>query len=115
MAYITDQKVEAELGSFGIPFENFFLFPVESESRGLIGFWHQAIGFRYLILEDPELAKACYKYLETRGARRFNTNEELSQAIATEKWPGWDTCADAVRDFDVQGSQNTTKNSKTIV
>ena len=97
MSPVTDEQVVAQLGFFGLPLENFFVFPGESGIGGLIGLSHPAIGFRYLILEDDELAKACYAYLLNRGARQFNTEKELNQAIATEKWPGWDTCDDAAR------------------
>jgi hypothetical protein len=98
MSLITDEQVVARLNSLGVPLEYIFVLPIESQKRGLIGFWHQEIGFRYLIIENDEVANACYTYLLNRGARLFNTDEELRQALATEKWPGWDTCADAVRD-----------------
>jgi hypothetical protein len=104
MSLITDEQVAACLESLGVPSEYIFLLPVPSESRGLIGFWHPEVGFRYLILENDDLAKACYAYLLNRGARRFFTNDELRHAIATEKWLGWDTCADAVRDRQVRDS-----------
>ena len=105
MSLITDGQIADRLNSLGVPSEYFFLFPVEgSEIGGLIGFWHPEIGFRYLILENPDLAKACYTYLLNNGARRFSTEEELSQAMATEKWLGWDTCADAVRDRQISDS-----------
>lgn len=92
------------LGSLGVPPENIFLLPTESKSEGPIGFWHPDVGFRYLILESDELAKACYTYLLNRGARRFDTDEELYRAAAVEKWPGWDTCDDAVRARRLSGS-----------
>jgi hypothetical protein len=104
MSLITDEQVVARLNSLGVPLEYIFVLPIESQNRGLIGFWHQEIGFRYLIIENDKVADACYTYLQNRGARRFNTNEELEQAIATEKWPGWDTCADAVRGRQVRDS-----------
>jgi hypothetical protein len=102
MSLVTDEQVVAQLDSLGVPSEYFFLFPVEGSGiGGLIGSWHPEIGFRYLILENDELAKASYAYLMRRGARQFLTTEELNQAISSEKWLGWDTCADAIRERQV--------------
>jgi len=56
MSRVTDEQVVAQLGSFELLLENFFVFLV-SLKLGLIGFWHPEIGFRYLLLEDDELAK----------------------------------------------------------
>ena len=77
MASITEEQVVACIDSFGLPPENMFFFPVESEAEGLIGLWYPESGFRYLIIENDELAKACYTYLLNRGARKFRTTEEL--------------------------------------
>ena len=104
MSPVTDDQVVSRLDSLGVSPENLFIFPSESEIGGLIGFWHPEIGFRYLILENDDLAKKCYTYLLNRGARRFDTEAELNQAIVTEKWPGWDTCDDAVRLHGLRGA-----------
>ena len=103
MSPTTDEEAAAQLSIPGVPPEYVFVLPVNSETGGLIGFWHPEIGFRYLIIENDAMARACYRYLLKRGARGFNTEEELRRAIASEKWPGWDTCADAVRDRSFSG------------
>jgi hypothetical protein len=97
MTPITDEQVEAKFASIGVPLENFFVLPIESTGGGLIGFWHPEIGFRLLILEKEDWAKACYAYLLKRGARQFASDEDISKAIYAEKWPRWDTCAAALR------------------
>jgi hypothetical protein len=98
MSAISDAQVKTELGSIGIPLDNFFTIPGESEDRGLIAFWYPEIGVRYLILEDNAVAQACYRYLQMRGVRRFLSGDDIVQSSNSEKWPGWDTCSDAIRD-----------------
>ena len=101
MSAISDDQVRTELSSLGIPLKYFFTegspTPGETEGVGLIAFWHPEIGVRYLILEKDNLAHACYRYLLKHGARRFGSGNEIWQTAIAEKWPGWDTCADAVR------------------
>ncbi len=97
MSLVPDEQVVARLGSVGVPPENFFVLPGDSEGEGLIAFWHPEVGVRFLIIENDALAKACYEYLLVRGARRFTSGDEIGQAAAAEKWPGWDTCDEAVR------------------
>src|ERR1700721_2822973 len=104
MSAVADDQVRAELSSIGIPLDNFFTIPSDSEERGLIAFWHPEVGVRYLILEKDNLANACYRYLLKHGARRFSSGNEIGQTAVAEKWPGWDTCADAVRDRQVRDS-----------
>jgi hypothetical protein len=92
MSSVTDEQVAAELESLDLPLENMFLLPAESVGWGLIALWYPEFGLRILILEKAEVAKACYEYLLQRGARQFDSMEQILQAAATEKWPGWDTC-----------------------
>lgn len=97
MSPVNDEQVVAYLDSLGVPPENIFLLGVDSQSGGLIGFWHPEVGFRYLITENDQLAEACKAYLLNRGARRFATGGEAYQTANAEKWPGWDTGSNAVR------------------
>ena len=104
MAIISDEQVVEKLASIGASLENFFLFPIErlpwdgDEEPAVIGFWIPEIGFRYLILEKDDLARAAKQYLKKRGARVFAPEEDVWEVAFREKWPGWDTCADVVRD-----------------
>jgi hypothetical protein len=97
MSPVTDEQVVARLGSLGVSPEHVFVVPGDAEGEGLIAFWHPEVGARFLILENDALAKACYEYLLRRGARRFTSGDEIGQTAAAEKWPGWDTCDEAVR------------------
>lgn len=92
MSSLTDEQVMARLASLGLPLEYMSVLPGASEREGLIGLWYPDIGFRFLILEDEAVAKACYTYLLKHGARRFESYQRLLETAAKEKWPGWDTC-----------------------
>jgi hypothetical protein len=87
----THEQALMRLESLGIPLDDMSLLGGDSEGEGLIAFWHPEIGFRFLILENEALAKACYKYLLERGNRLFHSSEQLLQSATREKWPGWDT------------------------
>jgi hypothetical protein len=95
MSSLPADEVTTFLDSLEVPVTNIFLFPVRSETEGLIGVWYPSIGFRFLGIDNRELSKACYIYLLRLGARQFASTEELFQAIVAERWPGWDTCNDA--------------------
>jgi hypothetical protein len=80
-----------------VPIENYFIVGGKGETDGSIVYWDPEIGMRWLIIEQGDIARACKRLLHIVGARRFTSTEELTQAPRLEKWPGWDTCADAVR------------------
>jgi hypothetical protein len=69
-----------------------FLISVGSSDTGIIGLWYPMLdqSYRYLIIENTELAVACYNFLRRHGARQFNSEEEVLQAMQDERWPGWD-------------------------
>jgi len=92
MSSTIHEQAVAVLDSYGLPPENMFLLPGDSENEGLIVFWYPQIGMRFLILENDALATACYLHLREREARRFDSPEQILSAAAAEKWPGWDTC-----------------------
>ena len=53
----------------------------------LIGFWLPAIGFRYRIIENDGLSRACKDYLRKHGARQFASSQEVFDAAEQEHWP----------------------------
>jgi len=89
---VTHEQVERRLHSMGLPMENMFLITEESENDGIMVLWYPEIGARELLIENDELAMACYAYLLNHGARKFVSWEDFGRALAAEKWPGWDTC-----------------------
>ncbi|MFO0852427.1 MAG: hypothetical protein U0871_28280 [Gemmataceae bacterium] len=97
MSLVTDEQVVTRLGSIGVPPESLFVVNGDSEGEGLIAFWHPEVGVRFLILENDALAKACYEYLLRQGVRQFTSGDEIGQTAAAERWPGWDTCDEAIR------------------
>src|SRR5689334_10389798 len=97
MSLVADEVVETRLNSLGVPRENLFLLLPDGDAEGMIVLWHPEIGARFVIIEKDELARACYSYLREHGARGFASCQQLLEAAAAEKWPGWDTCADALR------------------
>jgi hypothetical protein len=96
MPPFSNEQVIAQFASIGVPIEKFFVVG-DDPDESLIAYWHPEVGARYLSIEKDEIASACYHYLVHRGARRFASGDEIWQAAAAEKWPGWDTCADAER------------------
>ena len=98
MSPIPDEQLIEKLCSMGVPIENFFVVTNDPQVRGLIAFWHPEVGARFLILEKEVLATACYEYLLKRGARRFNSGDEIFQTADAEKWPGWNTNDTYLRD-----------------
>jgi len=98
MSSVTDEQVLARFTSLGVSLDHVFMVPsVDAEDEGLIAFWHPEVGVRFLILENDTLAEACYAFLRRRGARRFASGDDILQTAGVEKWPGWDSCDDAVR------------------
>jgi hypothetical protein len=97
MSLVADEKVVTRLNSLGVPTENLFLLPGDGDAEGSIVLWHPEIGARFVVIENDELARACYAYLLGHGARRFASCQQFLEAAAAEKWPGWNTCEPALR------------------
>jgi hypothetical protein len=79
------------------PLQNVFLIAADNDPSGLPIIWYPEIGLRCLIIENDDLSQAVRDYLREAGVRRFNSTEELLEAQRSEKWEGWDTCADSRR------------------
>ena len=54
--------------------------------QDLPGFWLRDIGFRYMIIEADDLARACKRYL-ARTARRFPDTAAAMEAVHSGQWP----------------------------
>jgi hypothetical protein len=93
MSALTREQVLQRIAGFG-PLENVFLITGDDDTHGLPMVWYPEIGLRYVIIEKDDLAKAVHDYLRQAGVRRFKSESEVSEALETEKWEGWDTCAD---------------------
>jgi hypothetical protein len=88
---VTREQVEQRLHSLGLPIEYMFLITGKSGDNGIMVLWYPEVGARELVIESDELGVACYAYLLNHGARTFTSWEDFRQALATERWPGWDT------------------------
>lgn len=88
---VTSEQVEQYFQSLGFPLDQLFLITRETENFGSIVIWHPEFGARGWLIENDEMAQACYGYLVDYGARTFSSWEEFRRAVATEKWPGWDS------------------------
>ena len=91
----SDIDVAEELGNYGVPLDAYSL--VGEAPHELPAFWLPEIGFRYLVIEDDELSRACADFLARRGARRFRDAAEMLSAACSERWPGWDSRSAADR------------------
>jgi hypothetical protein len=93
MADVTREQVLEQVAGLG-PLSNVSLITTGNNADGLPIVWYPEIGFRYLIIEKDDLARAVHRYLWEAGVRRFKSEAELLEAQRGEKWEGWDTCAD---------------------
>lgn len=96
MSTLTREQVLECLTKY-VPLGNFFLLGEENEIGESIMYWHPQIGLRYLIIEKDDLGLAALRFLREVGVRRFKSELEVSEAMRSEKWEGWDTCADYIR------------------
>jgi len=94
MLTITREQVLERVAGLGVPLANVFLIADDDEPEGTIAIWYPEIGIRSLVIEKDGLARAVYRYFHEVGVRRFQSWKDLQEAQKTEKWPGWDTCAD---------------------
>ena len=94
MLTTTPEQVLERVADLGVPLANVFLIAADNETEGIIAVWYPEIGIRCVVIEDDDLAHAVYRYLHEAGVRRFRSWTELQEAQMTEKWPGWNTCAD---------------------
>lgn len=93
----TQEQAEELFQSFQLPIEYFVLVGDPAGRYSLPAFWHPEIGLRTLIVEKDDLANAFEEFLLQQGVRQFATAREFSEAVESEKWPGWNTCSDAIR------------------
>jgi hypothetical protein len=96
MSTVTREQLLEKIAGLG-PLENVFVIAEDDNDRGLPLIWYPEIGFRYLIIEKDDLAQAVHDYLRQARVRRFKSATEVSELCRTEKWAGWDTCADCQR------------------
>lgn len=90
------EQVLVEVAELG-PLENVVLIGKETDDWGMIVTWYPEIGWRLLINEQEGLSRAMYRYLREVGANRYDSWELMREDKATERMPGWDTCADYLR------------------
>jgi hypothetical protein len=63
--------------SIGLPLKNYGLISVSGYERGLIVFYYPGVGFRYAIIENDDLASACYDFLRDKGVRMYDTAQTM--------------------------------------
>jgi hypothetical protein len=85
MSDVTREQVLERIAEFGLPLENLFLIAEDNDPLGLIVAWYPEIGLRGILLENDDLAIACYNTLREAGVRRFKSWEELGEAKDREK------------------------------
>jgi hypothetical protein len=93
MSSVTREQVLEQVARLG-PLHNVFLITKDKATFGLPIIWYPEIGFRYLIIENDDFARAVYVHLRDAGVRQFKSEEELLETQRSEKWEGWDTCDD---------------------
>jgi hypothetical protein len=84
----SDTELIEFLGELGVPLDAYSL--VGDAPHDLPVIWLPDVGFRYLTIEDSELARATLDFLARRGARRFRNDAELQPTAHRERWAGWE-------------------------
>ena len=94
MSTVTREQVLERVAGLGT-LQNVFLIANDNDRFGLPIIWFPEIGLRNLIIENDDLAQAVYEYLRYEvKVRRFNSEQEVTEAMYKEKWKGWDMCDD---------------------